>query len=304
MRSSTIPVGARWAVGTALISGVSVYVNKFAVMQMKDPFVFTTLKNTLVALALLAAVGLTVKWAEIRGLNNRQRAGLLALGLIGGGVPFLLFFQGLATASAPSAALIHKSLVLWVALLAVPLLGESLGWLQIAGLGALLLGQLLLGWPKAWGWGNGETLVLIATLLWSVETVVARKVLPGVSSQTGALSRMGIGAIVMWGFLLATGRAATAVTLNGTQWLWVISTSVLLFGYVWTWYRALQTAPATVVTSVLTIAAVLTIVLSIVLEGKPTTGLQIAGSTLLICGSLAFLLWRQVHSQTPAEAAA
>lgn len=303
MRKSTIPAGAWWALGTALISGVSVYLNKFAVMQMKDPFVFTTLKNTLVALGLLAVVGLTARQREIRGLNGRQRIGLLALGLIGGGIPFLLFFQGLATASAPSAALIHKSLVLWVALLAAPLLGERLGWLQIAGLGTLLLGQLLLGWPKAWGWGSGEILVLIATLLWAVETIVARKVLPAVSAQTGALSRMGVGAIVMWGFLIFSGRAGAALTLSGTQWIWVLLTSVLLSGYVWTWYRALQTAPATVVTSVLTIGAVLTVGLSIVLEGKPTTGLQVAGSALLISGCLLFL-WRQLRALPRAEAAA
>ncbi|MFZ1472599.1 MAG: EamA family transporter [Anaerolineae bacterium] len=124
-----------------------------------------------------------------------------------------------------------------------------------------------------------------------------------VAGQTGALSRMGVGAIVMWGFLIFSGRAGAALTLSGTQWIWVLLTSVLLSGYVWTWYRALQTAPATVVTSVTTIGAVLTVGLSIVLEGKPTTGLQVAGSALLISGCLLFL-WRQLRALPRAEAAA
>ncbi|MBK7199146.1 EamA family transporter [Candidatus Amarolinea dominans] len=114
---------------------------------------------------------------------------------------------------------------------------------------------------------------------------------------------MGVGAIVMWGFLILSGRAGAALTLSGTQWIWVLLTSVLLSGYVWTWYRALQTAPATVVTSVTTIGAVLTVGLSIVLEGKPTTGLQVAGSALLISGCLLFL-WRQLRALPRAEAAA
>ena len=52
------------------------------------------------------------------------------IGVIGGSVPFILFFNGLAMASAPSAAFIHKTLFVWVVLLAVPFLGERLGWFR------------------------------------------------------------------------------------------------------------------------------------------------------------------------------
>ena len=44
--------------------------------------------------------------------------------MIGGSVPFVLFFEGLARAEATQAAFIQKTLVIWVALLAVPLLRE------------------------------------------------------------------------------------------------------------------------------------------------------------------------------------
>ena len=54
--------GILWALGTALISGVSVYVNKFGVAQFQDPFVYTTLKNSLVAIGFLAALGLFASW--------------------------------------------------------------------------------------------------------------------------------------------------------------------------------------------------------------------------------------------------
>lgn len=132
--------GILWALGTATISGFAVYISKFGVAQVKDPFVYTTLRNSVVTVGLLAALGIFAGWRELRAFTARQWAGWIALGLIGGGVPFLLFFQGLATASAPSAALIHKTLFIWVSLLAVPLLGEQLGWWQVAGLGC---------WPAA-----------------------------------------------------------------------------------------------------------------------------------------------------------
>src|SRR5688500_13925945 len=57
-----IPPGIRWGVGlafgAALISGLAIYLNGFAVKQMADAAVFTTLKNAVAAIILItAAVG-------------------------------------------------------------------------------------------------------------------------------------------------------------------------------------------------------------------------------------------------------
>src|SRR6266567_4590285 len=132
------------ALGAAIVSGISIYVNKFGVAQIRDPFIYTTVKNSVVVIGLLAAVGLLTSWKELRGLTPTRWLAWIGLGVIGGGIPFLLFFQGLSTASASSAALVQKSLFLWVALLAVPLLGERLGLWQVLGLAVLALGQFLL----------------------------------------------------------------------------------------------------------------------------------------------------------------
>jgi len=48
--------GIYFALATALISGFAIYINCFAVMGMKDPFVFTTVKNLAVAQMFLALV--------------------------------------------------------------------------------------------------------------------------------------------------------------------------------------------------------------------------------------------------------
>lgn len=283
--------GILWAFGAAIVSGISIYVNKFGVAQISDPFVYTTLKNSVVAIGLLAAVGLLASWKELRGLTPMQWLAWIGLGVIGGGVPFLLFFQGLSTASAASAALMQKTLFLWVALLAVPLLKERLGPWQALGLAVLALGQILLQPLTHWGgWGSGETLILLATILWAIETIVAKKVLGWMSAKTAALGRMGIGALVMWAFLLFTGRAGAAFTLSGIQWSWVVVTALLLMAYVWIWYGALKWAPATLVTSVLTIGAIITILLSAVFDRHATTAPQIIAMMVLIVGAVLFAL--------------
>jgi uncharacterized membrane protein len=45
------------ALAAALVSGISIYINKFGVAQVKDPFVYTTVKNSAVVIGLLAGVG-------------------------------------------------------------------------------------------------------------------------------------------------------------------------------------------------------------------------------------------------------
>ncbi len=294
--------GLLWALATALISGVSVYVNKFGVAQVQDPFIYTTLKNSLVAFGFLAALTFTASLRELRAFTPGQWAIWVGLGLIGGGIPFLLFFQGLAVASAPSAALIHKTLFIWVALLAVPLLDERLGWWQIGGLGILAIGQWLLQPPSALGWGTGELLIISATLLWAIETILAKKVLAGISAQTAALGRMGIGALVMWLFLGLTGRAERAIVLTGTQWLWVAITAMLLMAYVWTWYRALKAAPASLVTSVLTLGAIITVGLAVPFEGKGMAESHVVALVVMMLGAALFAVRPPRRLPQPAEA--
>lgn len=289
-RNNIFRTGVLLALGAAIISGISVYVNKFAVSAVSDAVLFTTLKNTFVGVALLVAMvvmsqrdtGARRAWSS---LSRREWLGLVGLAVIGGSIPFLLFFTGLKMASAPSAALIQKTLFIWVALLGAPLLGERLGKWTIVGLVVLLIGLLLSNMPKAWGWGLGESLILIATIFWALETLLAKRLLTTIPVSLAATARMAGGALVMWLFLIATNQVGNAFALSLTQWMWVAVTSAILFGYVAMWYTALKFAPATVVTSVLALGAVITVALTSLLEGKPLETPPALGMTLMIVGA-------------------
>ncbi len=284
----TVGWGVALALMTAAISGVSVYLNGLFVKEFRDPLLLTGVRNSLVGLAFIATVLARPSAVhEIRTLTARWRLGLVVLAVIGGSVPFFLFFEGLAQVGSPGAAFIHKTLFAWVALLAVPLLGESLGWPQLAALAGLLAGSALLTPPAGIGAGSGEVMLLAATLLWSVEVIVARRLLPSVSVRLAATARMALGALLMLGFLALDGRLWGAASFSVRQWLIVLATGGLLFGYVATWYGALQRATATLVTSVLVLGAVVTGVLGAIQSGHIPAGPQTAGLVLILAGGLA-----------------
>ena len=287
--------GVALALATAAISGVSIFLNSFAVKQIADAAVFTTLKNGIAAAVLLAVALTVVRRADVRRLERRRWLGVGLVGVVGGGVAFLLFFTGLAMASAPSAAFIHKTLFVWVALLAVPFLGERLGLVQVGALVALLAAQLLIAPPTGVSWGMGESMIAMATLLWAGETVVARRLLVGVPVGVLAVGRLGVGLLVLAGYLVVTGRLVQLGSLTAIQWAWAIGTGILLAGYVATWFGALSRAPATMVTSVLVIGAPITAVLAGIASGVAPSSTQLAGYGLIVLAVGAILgafVWR------------
>jgi drug/metabolite transporter (DMT)-like permease len=287
-RPNDRPRGLLLACATAAISGVAIWLNGLAVKQLPDAILFTTLKNT-VALAVLLAIALPrSRFSDMRRLGRRELAALGVVGLLGGGLGFLLFFNGLALASAPSAAFIHKTLFVWVAVLAVPLLGERLGPIQVAALGLLVLGQAIVLPPAGMAWGPGETLILAATACWAIEVVLVRRFLRGLPAALLGACRLGIGLPVLLATLAWNGGLSTG-QLTPSAWAWIALTGCVLAGYVATWYAALRRAPASEVTSILVAGAVVTGVLQAISKGAPPAP-DIATGYLLILAALAGLV--------------
>jgi drug/metabolite transporter (DMT)-like permease len=96
---------------------------------------------------------------------------------------------------------------------------------------------------------------------------------------------MGLGLIVLVGYLAVSGRLGGLGAISGEAWLWVLLTGGLLAGYVATWFSALRLAPATIVTSVLVAAAVVTGVLTAVSKGAVPDPRVVAGYLLVLAGA-------------------
>lgn len=279
--------GLMLAFGTAVISGVSVFVNGYGVRAVPDATVYTTAKNLVAAVVLILLMfgSLRSSRRPIQ-LSARRWAGLLTVAVIGGSVPFVLFFSGLARASSTHAAFVHKTLVVWVALLAVPLLGERLGVLHYTAIGFLLVGQAALGGGlTGFRVGTGELMILAATLLWAAEVIVVKRLLGAVPPELLAVARMGLGVVLLVAWVAVSGHWSAFVGLTADGWRWALLTGLLLAGYVATWYRALALAPAVDVTAVLVVAAVITAVLDGIVKGTVISPQAGVGIALLLAGA-------------------
>lgn len=300
MKKTTLVTATFLALGTALISGVSNFIAKISVTVVKDPIVFTTLKNALVAVALVGIIISFRKWNELRSLTRQHWFKLVAIGVIGGSVPFALFFTGLTHTTALNAGLIHKSLFFWVLLLAMPILKERMTRWQWLGLGVVAVSNVLIGGFKGFKFNIGELMILGATLLWAVENIVAKIALKDLSSTIVAAARMVLGSAVLVAFVVLRGGGSAVAHLNATQWNWTLLSSVLLVGYVLTWYAALKRAPATYVAVLLVPATMLTNVLTAVFITHTFPTVQLMQALAVTAGT--FLLIRFTRKTVPVSA--
>ena len=278
--------GIGLALVTAVISGVSIFLNKYAVDAIKPPLFFTTLKNIGVAFLILGILLLTKKWKLLKDLKQREIIYLILIGIVGGSLPFYLYFTGVTLIPAINAAIIHKTLVLWVALLAIPFLREKLTKTQVCAVIILFASNFIIGGFKGFQFSKGELLVLLATMLWAVENVLAKKILPRVDPDIVTAARMTLGAVIL---LVATALTvphamSKVLHFNANQWEWMLLTVVLLLGYVMSWYRALKFAPAITVTTVLVSSTLVTNILSAVFVTHAWTMTMAIQAGLIVLG--------------------
>ncbi len=276
--------GIIFALITAIISGFSIFYNKLVITKGIDPLIFNIIKNGGVALILSCFLLTFTERKKIFTLKPSQWKKLLAIGFIGGFVPFVLYFEGLKSVASTNANLIHKTLFIWVAMMAVPILKEKLSILQIMGYLLVAWSNLFIGGFTSFSGNSGEIMILAATLLWSVENIIAKIALKDIESGIVTWGRMFIGSIFMSLLAITQNKLILITRLNPSQVLPIAGSILLLTGYVYFWFKALKFAPATIVTSVLILATPITNILSAIFITHNLPQIQIVNALFTLFG--------------------
>lgn len=246
--------GVVYAVLTAIISGIAIFYSKISVAKI-PPLILTTSRNLYVALLFIFLFIIRGHLGKLKKLTKKQLLFLFLIGLIGGSLPFYLFFTGLSLVNPQTANLIHKTLFLWVTFLAVIFLKEKLNLPFLISFFLIFTANFL--WAKLpLSFGFGEGLILLATLLWATENVLAKKILKEVSSEMVGLFRMTIGSTILLSLIFLQGKEKVFLTFDWPKLTIVLVGGTILFFYVFFWYKALKYAPASLATLILSFSTV------------------------------------------------
>jgi len=282
--------GTLLAFATAIISGISIPLNKLFVVNM-DPTVFTAVRGFIIGLIFIL---LSWKTKKLRKdvLEGQKWLYLVLIGIIGGGLAFLTYFHGLQLTTSSRGAFLHKTLPIYTTILAFIFLKEKIPKKQLIALFLMIIGTIVIYLDKiqpSTFWSDpsfGDLLVIFATFLWAIENTISKKVMiNGESNFVVSAARMFIGSLFLFGVVILFGKIDVLLSLSTKQIINLLVSTFILLGYVYCWYSSIKLINVSKATTILLISPVISMILGVVIFSEPTPLLQIAGSILILSGS-------------------
>jgi len=283
-------------IGVAVIWGVNMPIMKLGLAGM-DRFAFNALRlclsaAVLVPLALrergLRPAGGAIAVATSRPAGLWRRVAVYAF--ISSGCYQWLFLLGISNTTAANGSLIMATVPLWTAVLAWIVLGDRLRGLAWLGLALVILGTLIVALPREGlaqpgGHLRGNLYLLLAAMVWSLGTVLSRRVLPWFSP----LRLAAISATLMLPFqfvLAGTGLAGVGPALRDQRtWLPLIYSGVLSTGLALPmWNYGVRWAGAPQAAAYQNLVPAVALATAWLALGEPVTLTQFLGGGLIVGG--------------------
>ena len=286
--------GYLFALLSMVVSGVAIYVNAAAVKGFPDSTLYTALKNGVAGLALLLPLAVSpARRQELRHLSRRRLVLLSVVALIGGSIPYALYFRGLQLSTPVTASVIDHAQFLLVALAALAFLRERLGagvWVSLAVLFVGLSAGLA---ADAVSLDAGVPYLAAGTALFAADFVLMKYLLRGVPPYVVMLFKLTLGSALLLAFVAATGRMGIVGALPLLQWGYVAVTGLVLLAFTAASVAGLRHASATAVTAIPAGSPLVTTLLVVVGRGGGLSPLRLFGLLLVLVALVAVFILGQ-----------
>jgi drug/metabolite transporter (DMT)-like permease len=271
----------------ALVWGVNFPLLK-AILTELGPLALNALRFPLAAFVLAAALR---SRRRRPALERRDVPRILALAAVGHVAYQLAFIHGIDGTRAGNASLILATTPVWALVLSVARGHEEVGLLLRVGVGATVVGMVLvvLGRGEVVGVGadtlRGDLLMVAAALLWAVYTVGGRR-------PVGRYGSLRVTAWTLWAGtpgIVVAGIPQLRATDWGTvpAWVWAGTAFSGVFAVALAyliWYRSVRTIGTARTAVASNGVPVVALVTAWVWLGETPTALQVAGAVVILAG--------------------
>ena len=216
---------------------------------------------------------------------------LSILGLTG--VTFLYVFQfvGINYTNASTSAVLINTNVIFIALLSVLFLRETMSKKRITGISLSFLGVIIIVLSNLqnenFNFNNlffiGSILILLSAFCWAIYSIIGKQLLEKYDALTITTYAFGLGTIFYIPFVFSDIISTIQnITINGLLAVLYLAILCSIFGYIG-WYYALQKIEASKAAVYLNFIPLFAIIMSFFL-GEKIVGIFLLGATLIIYG--------------------
>lgn len=271
----------------AIIWGLNYVVTKISLREM-NPLVFNSLR--FVIGAVICWIILLLKEKDFR-VSKRELVHLLMMGIVAHGINQVAFVYGVSKTSASTSSLILAATPMCVAFLASLLKLEKANNKTIMGIIISFGGVALVVMGAAGGKGVsmeshfGNILIVIATLFWSLYTIMIRLYFKDISIVKVTTYSMTLTAIFFSMISLKPILAASWDTYSSIAWGGVVFSGVFVFGISYIlWNIGVRKVGATRTSIYANLPPFISILSGWLILGEVITKTQLMGGMLIIYG--------------------
>jgi len=282
--------GTLLAVLAATVSGFSIIANKVFIVDL-DPVIFTSIRALLISIVcfIISSIECNFKYKQFKKVPWKY---LILIGLIGGGIAFLLFFTGLKLTTGGRAAFLQKTLPIYVIIFAFVFLKEKITKKQLFALIIMIAGLIVLTSSQIEPtilWSNpslGDLLIIFATIFWAIESVMSKyTMLKKESVFVVTFSRMFFGAVFLFAIAILWNKVYLLTMLTTQQLFNIYISTIILFYYVFLWYWSIKFINVSKAAIILLLAPVVSLFLGMLVMDEPVPLIQLVGSALILIGA-------------------
>ena len=296
-RDTLSPQTVGWmALGTSVLTGSTYSGFAKQVSGALSPVALLFVSEGLMLLFLLASFGALPIFRKLLRLERRQWQAYFLLAAINGIAAPLIWFTGLQYTTGVNASLFASSDILFTVLLASVVLREPIRSAHVSAMLCMTLGIfaiVLQGFTAGITFQSGDLLILVATFLYSVGSILYRKYLHHSDPMVYIFLRSFVG---MAFFFVISPFLSIPLIQEAAAFPAVLVTSLLGFAfisrfvYLFSFYQAIDRLPISTVSLFSSLSVVGGAVFAFLLIGESLRWYHFVGGALIILGTILFEL--------------
>lgn len=286
-----------FAFASALFSGLTAILAKIGIKNV-DSNVATAIRTIVILLFSWCIVLVVGSYTQIGDISPKTLLFLVLSGLATGG-SWLFYFKALQIGDVNKVTPVDKSSVVLTMILGVIVLGESITPLKLLAITGIALGTYLMAVPakapkpKAKQTaGDNKWLIyaLLSAVFASLTAILGKVGIENIESNLGTAIRTIVVAVLAWGIVFYTGKLKSITTVSRKSLLFLVL-SGFTTGLAWlSYYRALQTGPASVVVPIDKLSIVISITFAYFVLGELLTKRSFAGLVIIVASTSLLLV--------------